>query len=120
MKLSDYKGEDALELLADILEPAAEIFGDKELGEMYKGGVTVIQLVAKAIKKHKGAVLAILAAAEGKSADEYDCNVLTLPAKIMELLNDKELKPFFTVLAGQNGGNASGSATENTEETEKE
>ena len=31
MKLSDIKGERALDVLADMIEPVAEIMGDKEI-----------------------------------------------------------------------------------------
>ena len=36
MKLSEYRDEAALELLADISEPAIEIFADKQLIELIK------------------------------------------------------------------------------------
>ena len=32
MKLSEYQGEAALALLADVIEPAGEIISDKEIG----------------------------------------------------------------------------------------
>ena len=36
MKLSEYQGEAALDLLADLIEPAGEIMSDKHLGEVFK------------------------------------------------------------------------------------
>lgn len=36
MKLSEYQGEAALDILADLIEPAGEIMTDKEIGEVFK------------------------------------------------------------------------------------
>ena len=36
MKISDVKNEEALDLLADILEPASEIIADEEVKKAYK------------------------------------------------------------------------------------
>ena len=36
MKLSEYQGEAALDILADLIEPAGEIMSDKEIGEVFK------------------------------------------------------------------------------------
>ena len=36
MKLSEYQGEEALDLLADLIEPAGEIMSDKEIGDLFK------------------------------------------------------------------------------------
>ena len=36
MKLSEYQGEAALDLLADLIEPAGEIMSEKEIGEVFK------------------------------------------------------------------------------------
>lgn len=119
MKLSDFKGENALDLLADIIEPAAEILGDKEIAELYNGGWKKAAIVKIAIKKHKKEVIEILAAMDGVPVEEYSCNVLTLPLKLLEILNDKEFMELFT-FAGQTGGaKSSGSPTENTEANEQ-
>ena len=36
MKLSDYEGEQALDVLADLIEPAMEIMADKEMADREK------------------------------------------------------------------------------------
>ena len=36
MKLSEYQGEAALDILADLIEPAGEIMSDKEIGDVFK------------------------------------------------------------------------------------
>ena len=95
MKLSDYKNEDALDLLADIIDPVSEIKTDKELHQAIKGQnkLGVVKLI---IKSHKAEILEILATLDGVPVDQYECNVFTLPVRILELVNDKELASFFT------------------------
>ena len=59
MKLSEYQGEAALDLLADLIEPAGEIMSDKEIGEMFKKNR--FKAIGLAIKNHKKAVIQIMA-----------------------------------------------------------
>ena len=116
MKLSEYRDEAALELLADISEPAIEIFADKQLIELIRARNTS-KAISIAIKNHKKEVMAMLAALEGVPVEEYHCGVFTLPKKLLEILNDHELIAFFSDM--QEIQNVSGDVTENTEETEE-
>lgn len=120
MKLSEYKGEQALDILADIVEPAAAILADKELAELSKSGVARIKLVKPIIKNHKKEVIEILAILEGEEPEQYaeKVNIFTLPAKLLELLNDPELVNLFTWQGQKTENETSGSATENTEADE--
>ena len=124
MRLSDYKGEEALDVLADIIEPVTLILGDKEIQELAKGkNVPPIKFVKPMLKNHKKEILEILARLENEPIEEYKekVNILTLPTAILELINDPEIQNLFhsqgqtqvTSLA------SSGSATENTEASEK-
>ena len=102
MKLSDYHGEKALDLLAEIVEPMAEIFADPEISDLMKSGGARIKWVKPIIKNHKDAIIAILAAIEGQTPDEYadKITVMTLPVKFLNLINDKEMQSVF-MSAGQ-------------------
>ena len=113
MRLSDIKGEAALDVFVNILDPASEILTDDELRRLVMANATRMELVRTAIKNHKKAVLEILAALEGKAPDEYEVSVLTLPAKLIEIFNDPELINLFH-LQGQTQ-TSSGSAMGNTE-----
>ena len=113
MKLSEYQGEAALDILAELIEPAGEIMSDKEIGEVFKKNR--FKAIGLAIKNHKKAVIQIMATADGVPVDEYRCNVFTLPVKILELLNDSELIQLFTYQGQTGDANSSGSASENTE-----
>lgn len=99
-KISDYKGEDALDLLADILEPATMILADPAIKAAFSR--SKIEAVKVAIKKHKHEVLEILARMDGVTVEELDCNVMTLPARLLEILSDKQLMAFFTDAAQTN------------------
>ena len=113
MKLSDIKGEKALEVLADLLEPAAEIMSDKEAVKLFKSGQQ-IQGVSYILKQHTKACLTVLALTEGENPETYQPNVLSLPMKLMEVFNDPELMSLFTS-QGQKESPSSGSATVITE-----
>lgn len=118
MKLSEIKGEQALDVLADIIEPASEIMTDKAVVDMARSGKKV-KAISSAIKNHKKAIVEILAVLDGKEADEYEVNVLTLPAKLLEILNDQMVMSLFTSQGQTPGKTSSGSATENIEGKEQ-
>ena len=119
-KISEYRDEEALDLLADIMEPAMVIFADPDVRKAFEHE-HIIKAVRVAIKAHKRSVMEILARMENTPVEEYHCNVLTLPARLLEVLNDRELLGFFTEQAQSTNLNAvSGPATANTEETETE
>ena len=114
MKLSEYQGEAALEILADLIEPAGEIMSDKEIGEVFKENR--FRAIGLAMKNHKKAVMQILSTMDGVPVEEYKCNVFTLPVKILELFNDPDIIQLFTYQGQTGDANSSGSASENTEE----
>ena len=128
MKLSEYKDEQALDVLAEIIEPAAYIMADPEIRAKVKidkekddekSKTDVLGIVKIILKKHKKEIIEILAAVDGVPVEEYHCNVFTLPVKIIELLNDKELIGFFTSQASMEDASASIAPTVNTEENEQ-
>ena len=99
MRLSDYKGEEALDVLADIIEPLSNIITDDEIQELAKNDKTpVIAMVKPAIKNHKKELIEILARLENQSVEEYreKMNLLTLPKQVLELLNDPEVQSLFS------------------------
>ena len=111
MKLSEIEGERAIDVLADLIEPASEIMSDKEVSALYESGQT-LKAVKVALKNHKKAVIEILAVTEGEDPTTYKPKVLSLPAKLIEIFNDPEVIGLFR-LQGQDEKTSSGSATEN-------
>lgn len=115
MKITDFKGEEALDLLVNIMEPVTIIFADKAVRDAYKSQPKLL-LVKTVIKSHKAEVLEIMAMLNGMSADEYKA-VITIPGLIrqmLELINDKELQSFLESQAAETESTASGLPTENT------
>ena len=118
MKLSDYEGERALDLLADLIEPATKIMADKQLAEILQNKeIPKVRALKVAIKNHKPEVVEILAVLDGVPVEDYKVNVFTLPKKLLEILNDPMVTELFQ-LQGQTTEAHSGSATESTGESE--
>lgn len=115
VKLSEIKGEAALDLLADIMEPLVEIASDAEVKTAFRAKKKV-EGIALSIKKHKRAVIKILAALNQQSVAEYiqTVNVVTLPVTALQIINDPDLVSLFTSQSPKKPETASGSATENT------
>ena len=118
MKITDFKDEEALDLLADLLVPVSEIAQDEVIQKILGGertGKTIAEVAGLVIKGHKSAVMDILAALDGVPRDEYHCNFLTLPLKVIEILDDPDFMAFFTAQGQISSSTASGSAMESTE-----
>lgn len=116
--ISEIKGEDALDVLADIIEPVSEILTDKEVVEHARAG-DKIKAVSAAIKNHKKEVIKVLAILDGENPETYAPSILTLPVMLINLLNDPDIGMLFTPQGQNTGENASGSVTENIEANEK-
>ena len=113
-KLSEYKNEEALDLLADILEPVAHIFADKDFVEQLQ--TNKMSAIQHVIRNHKSDVLTIMARLEGVSVDEYQCTIFTLPMALINMLNDPDLIDFFKSQGLKINEESFGSATENIED----
>ena len=113
MKLSDIRGEEAIEALADLIDPLTEILGDNEVGLALRNKNNLFA-VKHALKNHKKAVITMLAILDGEDPNTYSPSILTLPVKLLEVFNDKELGILF-----QSQGQmktSSGSAMGNTQD----
>ena len=66
-KLSEVKGEEALDVLAEILEPIVTIINDEEVKAGFE--TNVAKSVSVALKKYKTEILQIFASINGKSVE---------------------------------------------------
>lgn len=117
-KLSDFKGEEALDVLADIIDPVAEIMSDRGVRT---AGPVKLDIAKYIIKNHKQSLIEILARLNEQTVDEYKAtsNLFSLPLQILSVLNDEELGDFFVSQGlGDLTEETSGSATEDTQEDE--
>lgn len=127
MRLSDIKGERTLEVIADIIDPIANIAEDEEASALFKReklpeGMTakkfLLQRARKSapalLKGHKEDIISILAAIEGTTPDEYAgaLNLVKLIKDTVDLLTDEA---FGALFISAQSGISSGSALENTE-----
>ena len=128
MRLSDIKGELVFDVIADIIDPIANIATDEAASALFRreklqegesARSSILSRVRKAVpallKGHKNDVIAILATIGGTTANEYK-STLTLAKLIQdatELLTDEAFGELFT---SAQSGSSSGSAKENTEE----
>lgn len=96
MKLSEIKGEKAIEAFANLLEPVGEILADKEFTEGLRTDKSKIELAQVVMKSHAKAIIKILAILDDKDPENYEINLAMLPVKLAELMNDKGLLDLFT------------------------
>lgn len=119
MRLSDYKNEEAIDVLADMIEPAAMIMTDPKVADMFNSGKPRILLVKYALKEHKKNVIELVAALHRQKPKELKFTMISLVKDLLDVMNDPELQSVFT-LQGQNSESmSSGSAMESTEEDGK-
>lgn len=94
-KLSEIKGEEALDVLAEILVPIVDIWNDEDVKKGYE--TNVAKAVSVAIKKHKEEIINIFAVLDGKTYEEEleEINILSLPADIIGILNESAIQDLF-------------------------
>ena len=109
MKLSEIKGDRAVEVIADLIEPIANIASDKECADLFsvkpvKGEdkkVTarkhLVKKVPMLLKTHKRDVIQIIATLDGKSVDEM--NLFSITAALIGIVKDEALIELFTSAA---------------------
>ena len=131
MRLSDIKGDRVFDVIADIIDPIANIASDETASAFFKReklpeGMTAKSFLLKRARKavpallkgHKNDIITVLSTIEGVSADDYRAS-LTL-AKLMqdtaELMTDEAFGELF--ISAQSG-TSSGSAQENIEEAKQ-
>lgn len=121
MKLSDVKGDRTLDVIADVIDPIASIAQDKEVSEMFERKAVpegmeardfFIQRMRKGmpalLKGHKDDIIAILAAIEGITPDEYaeSLNLAKIIKDFMELVTDEAFIGFLSSSTSEKAGTA--------------
>ena len=110
------KNADAIEMLADMIEPAIEIFTDEEIIDSFRND-PALKAATRLLKTHPDAVLRIICAYDGIPYEEADYTAIDLLKKVMNIVNDSELMGFFSQQAASGiMSTISGDATEATPE----
>lgn len=102
MKLSEIKGEKAIEVFADLLEPVSKILSDEDILNSIKQKESQITIIQKMLKGHSKEIVEMLAILEDVPVAEYQVDFVTLPMKLIEIFNDPAVVELFT-LQGQDG-----------------
>lgn len=130
MKLSDIKGDRVLDVIADIIDPIANMVQDKDVAAMFKreavpDGMEARDFFAKRmckglpvlLKSHKTDIIAVMAAIEGVTPEQYAAS-LDFPklfTDVMELVTDDALLDFLSSSETGKGADALGSASASSE-----
>lgn len=95
-KLSEFKGDKALDVIADLIEPCADIFGDEEVQEAYNNKENRIKLARLVLKKHRKETIQILSLLSDKPTDEFEnVSIIDILKMVVTVFNDNELLDFF-------------------------
>lgn len=116
--LADIKGDAALDLVADLIEPVTKIMSDPVVAAAYRGTDeepgSKAKAIKAAIKTHKKEVTTILALMDEKDPKTYQPSAMVIPVRLMQLLNDPDMNDLFTSPDQISEENTSGSVSENS------
>lgn len=130
MKLSNIKGDRVLDVIADIIDPIANMVQDKDVAAMFERkavpeGMDARDFFAKRmckglpvlLKGHKSDIIAILATIEGVAPEQYaaSLNLAKLFTDVMELLTDDAFLNFLSSPETGKGASVLGSASASSE-----
>lgn len=92
--LSDYKGDEAIELWGDMIESISRLIADPKVQDIYKSGMPKVFIAKEILKEHPKEVEAILL-----RIDPEPINGLTVVSRFVGILKDigslPELQNFF-------------------------
>lgn len=130
MKLSDIKGDRVLDVIADIIDPIANMVQDKDVAAMFKREAVPEGMGARdffagrmrkglpiLLKGHKADIIAIMAAIEGVTPEQYAAS-LDFPklfTDAMELVTDDAFLDFLSSSGTGKDADAPGAASESSE-----
>jgi len=99
MKLSEIKGDRALEVIADIMEPISNIVSDKEAKKAFQNAEKepIVKVLPQLIKTHKQDIYKMLAIIDGVSVDEYkkSSNMMKLLQDFSDIITDESVQSLF-------------------------
>lgn len=126
MKLSDVKGDRTLDVIADLIDPIANIAQDKDVAKMFKRekvpeGMEANEFFAQRMRAgmpallrgHKRDIIKILATIEGVTPEKYaeEMNLVKLIHDFMELVTDETFLGFLASSPTAKGKDVPGGAS---------
>ena len=113
MRLSEFKDEKGVEVVAKLLVPIGNIAADKEMAGIQKDSRNVGDFASLLLQRHTQDVMTMLAVLNDQDPADYPCNAATVLVDVFNMISDPELMMLFG-LQRQTPA-SSGSASENTE-----
>ena len=99
MKLSEIKGDRAIDVIAEILEPIGVIMDDEQAKKIFdkKNTENKLKLISPVLKKYKNEVYSILATIEGVPVEEYikSTSLFKIFSDFSDLLSDMASQSLF-------------------------
>lgn len=118
-KLSDYKGDEAIELWSDLLEPMTAILGDKNVAETVTSGKPPMIIAKEILKSHSKEATQILTRIDPTPIDGLNI-IVRLVENLADIGKNEEVKSFFGYAEQvKTDSESTGSVTENIEAEEK-
>lgn len=114
MKLSEIKGEKALDVIADLIEPVSAMVMDAGFKDIAKSD-NKMEIIKYLLKAHKKEVLLILALINDENPETYEPTLIQLPMMVMELFDDPDVMSLFGLQDQSKEVASSGPAMENIE-----
>ena len=112
MKLSDIKGEKALDVIADLIDPITNLVQDKKFKAIVDKG-NQKEVVKFILREHPKDILTVLALVNEKDPATFQPTLIELPKMVLDLMSDPDVMSLFKSQSQTEQSAYSGSATEN-------
>ena len=116
-KLADYAGDEALDVIVDVMDAIVPLLKDEEVMSAWRDK-NVIAGFKMSRKKYPEEFKAFLSAYSRIPADEMDLTAVQVLDMYASIMSDPIMMSFFASPSRKKGKKSFGSATENTEVTE--
>lgn len=113
MRLSEFKDEKGIEVVAKLLVPIGIIAQNKKNSAARENGGTLLDMASALLRNNPKEVMAMLAILNDKDPGKYHCNAATVFMDVFNMISDPELLQLFGLQSET--APKSGSASENTE-----
>lgn len=91
-KLSEIHGEEAIDVLAELLDPVFTIMNDQDLRAIFENNEPMINVARYIVKNYRKEAMHVLTVLNG---EEYEPSVVGLIKDVYSLFDDEELVDFF-------------------------
>ena len=99
MRLSEFKDEKGIEVVAQLLVPISKIFSNKENAAIQKRlkdqGGSMLDFASAMLRNSPRAVMDMLAILDGKDPEHYHCSAATALRDVFNMISDPELLSLF-------------------------